>query len=81
MQTRLQRGAGKPTALPVGCAERCMAGGSVDRQGGGSGFSPARDAEHSSRDAHGVERLGESRRVIRNPEEAAESWERGWWGS
>lgn len=53
----------------------------MDRQGGGSGFSPARDAEHSSRDAHGVERLGESRRVIRNPEEAAESWERGWWGS
>lgn len=39
----------------------------MDRQGGGSRSSPASDAEHSSRDAHGVERLRESREGDQKP--------------
>lgn len=58
---------GEPTALPVGCAERCTAGGSTDRQGGWSRSSPASDAEHFSRDAHGVEKLEDSREYDQKP--------------
>lgn len=47
-------------ALPEGCAERCMAGGSSERQGEGSGSSPASDTACFSWDGHGVEELRDS---------------------
>lgn len=47
-------------ALPEACAERCIAGGSSEGQGGGKGSSPASDTECFSRDGHGVEKLMDS---------------------